>query len=70
MRNEFSLYIFLIVLSLIVGACNIEVGKIPVDTPPKPNNVPAEAIWSGGPDGGVFLSVSKKAGDASGVCLV
>jgi hypothetical protein len=31
--------------------------------PPRPASVPPDAIWVGGPDGGVFLVLEKRAGD-------
>jgi hypothetical protein len=40
------------------------VGDTAADTPPKPANIPAAAIWSGGADGGVYVVISKKEGDA------
>jgi hypothetical protein len=57
----------LLLLFLTVTACNIQVGDTTADAPPKPGNVPAQAVWSGGPDGGVFLLVSKTDGQAAGV---
>ena len=30
-----------------------------VESPPRPANVPAEAYWLGGPDGGVFVKLAR-----------
>jgi hypothetical protein len=42
-------------LSLLLIACS-QVGN----SPPRPANVPADAIWIGGPDGGVFAKLSPR----------
>lgn len=34
-------------------------------TPPRPRGVPAEAFWSGGPDGGVFVRLFREPADSS-----
>jgi len=42
-------------------ACESEVLR----DPPRPSNVPADALWVGGLDGGVFVRVTKPAGAAA-----
>lgn len=65
MRRLALNFVYIFLLGLAVSACNVEVGTTPVDAPPKPDNVPANTIWSGGPDGGVFLLVSKNKDNSS-----
>lgn len=35
----------------------------PMPTPKKPSNVPVDAVWSGGPDGGHWFDCKKKGDD-------
>ncbi len=43
-------------LLTILFACDIQHEE--VQAPPRPESVPATALWIGGPDGGVFVKVS------------
>ncbi len=49
----------LLVCSLAILGCTT---PSPVSAPKRPAGVPADALWSGGADGGVFLRIAKKAG--------
>lgn len=42
-------------LVAILSGCEIEYGEI--DPPTKPSSVPESALWTGGPDGGVFVDI-------------
>lgn len=42
---------------IILSACEVNYPEI--QAPPKPSSVPETALWVGGPDGGVFLDISK-----------
>lgn len=50
-------FILSILLLLMFSACDVEHEE--VAPPPKPETVPEGAFWVGGPEGGVFVSVSK-----------
>jgi hypothetical protein len=50
-------------LLLIASACQTA-------PPPSPQSVPAEAFWTGGPDGGVFVILSRESGTPSPVVRV
>lgn len=53
--------IFLILL------CSLGCG---VNPPPRPSNVPAEAIWAGGSDGGAWIQCSPLSGKWEFHCIV
>lgn len=49
----------LVIFAFLVG-CESSRDNYQIKPPKKPINVPKEAIWSGGVDGGVFIVVQKK----------
>lgn len=55
------LVILLVILVLAGTSIYIIFNYFPskITVPTKPNNVPESAIWYGGPDGGVWINVSK-----------
>ena len=53
----------LLVLGSVVG-CRIRTEPTKADAPARPAAVPAQAIWTGGHDGGVFLIVRPAGGNA------
>ena len=44
-------------LVIFLSACEIHYGE--VEPPPRPLSVPESVPWVGGPDGGVFVDISK-----------
>jgi hypothetical protein len=55
---KFSAIPILILCVILIG-CEFIKGSAAIKPPQKPPNVPKEAIWSGGVDGGVFILVQK-----------
>lgn len=43
-------------LAITISGCDISVSTN--ESPTRPDNIPASAIWTGGADGGVFVSIS------------
>lgn len=55
--NGTSFLLLSFLLSVILSGCDISVSTN--DSPSRPENVPTNAQWVGGADGGVFVSIAK-----------
>ena len=51
----------------LILVCSLGCGVSP---PPRPNNVPAKAIWAGGPDGGAWIQCSPLSAEWEFSCIV
>lgn len=50
-------FIWIVVLIFTVSACDLQ--EVPITPPARPEAVPEQAFWVGGPEGGVFIQISK-----------
>jgi len=60
-RVSYVFYCFILFIAVILSGCEDKVDKI--DPMPRPVGVPHDAMWIGGLDGGIYLSIHKNEAD-------